>query len=318
MSGTVLIIGGNGRLGRVLVDAFVQAGWKVHAQVRRQPERALAGVKWVELPLAQPAGIADAVRAADVVVHTANPAYTKWAEEAPPLLQQSIQVAQRLSAWLFFPGNVYNFGAGMPPVLTESTPQNPTTRKGRIRVRLEQTLREAAAAGTRVVVVRAGDFFGGPGRGSWIDLIIAKSLRKGVAVYPGPLDAPHAWAYLPDLARTFVAVAEHRAKLAIFETVHFPGHTLTGEDLLEALALSARRQGLLLPNVPLRRRSLPWPLLRVAGLVAPMLREVAEMSYLWSVPHRLSGERLSGLIGTVPQTPLPQAMDDTLRALYRR
>lgn len=318
MSGTVLIIGGNGRLGRVLIDAFVQAGWKVHAQVRRQPEQSLPGVKWVELPLAQPAAIADAVRAADVVIHTANPLYTKWAEEALPLLQQSIQVAQRLSAWLLFPGNVYNFGANMPPVLTESTPQNPTTRKGRIRVKLEQTLREAAAAGTRVVIVRAGDFFGGPGHGSWIDLIIAKSLRKGVAVYPGPLDAPHAWAYLPDLARTFVAVAENRARLAIFETLHFPGHTLTGEDLLEALALSARRQGLLLPNVPLRRRSLPWPLLRIAGLVAPMLREVAEMSYLWSVPHRLSGERLTSLIGTVPATPLPQAMDETLRMLYRR
>jgi len=93
---------------------------------------------------------------------------------------------------------------------------------------------------------------------------------------------------------------------------------LTGEALLESLARSARRQGLLLPNVPLRRRSLPWPLLRLAGLVVPMLREIAEMRYLWSAPHRLSGERLKQLIGEVPATPLDQAMDETLRELFGR
>jgi hypothetical protein len=71
-------------------------------------------------------------------------------------------------------------------------------------------------------------------------------LRKGIAVYPGPLHTLHAWAYLPDLARAFVLVAERQATLPMFEVLHFPGHTLTGEELLEALARSARRQGLLL------------------------------------------------------------------------
>jgi hypothetical protein len=49
-----------------------------------------------------------------------------------------------------------------------------------------------------------------------------------------------------------------------------------------------------------------------------MLREVAELRYLWYVPHRLSGERLTALIGTVPHTPLGRAVEDALRELFQR
>ena len=58
----------------------------------------------------------------------------------------------------------------------------------------------------RCGVIRAGDFFGG-GPGSWFDLAIAKRAAAGALVYPGPLDRPHAWAYLPDLAQEHPNVA---------------------------------------------------------------------------------------------------------------
>jgi nucleoside-diphosphate-sugar epimerase len=318
MSKTVLIIGANGRLGRVLASTFAAEGWHVYAQVRREPVHTQPGIHWVQAPLEDPVALAEKVRSVSIVVHAANPLYTQWRKQAEPLTRCAIETARRVGAILMFPGNVYNFGKSMPQLLQESTAQNPSTRKGRIRVELENLLREAAGSGLRSVVIRAGDFFGGPGRGSWFDLIIVKSLRKGIAVYPGPLHAIHAWAYLPDLARAFVKVAEQRTLLPMFEVLHFAGHSLTGEELLENLARSARRQGLLLPNVPLQRRSLPWPLLRLAGLAVPMLREISEMRYLWSVPHRLSGERLAKLIGEVPVTPLDRALDETLRELFAR
>jgi nucleoside-diphosphate-sugar epimerase len=216
-----------------------------------------------------------------------------------------------------FPGNVYNFGERMPGTLMESTPQQPTTRKGRIRVEIENALREAARSGLRTVTIRAGDFFGGPGRGSWFDLVLVKSLAKGEMVYPGRMDVVHAWAYLPDLARTFVMVAERRAELPVFETLHFPGHSPTGEQLLQCVNRSAIRLGLLPPGAPLRRARLPWMLLRIGGLAVPMWRELAEMRYLWDVPHRLSGERLSKAIGAIPCSPLDEAMDATLRELFK-
>jgi nucleoside-diphosphate-sugar epimerase len=216
---------------------------------------------------------------------------------------------------LMFPGNVYNFGAGMPERLSEATPQHPTSRKGRIRVEIEEAMREAARSGLRVVVIRAGDFFGGPGRGAWLDLVIAKSLRQGRLVYPGRMDIAHAWAYLPDLARTFVQVAERRAELPVFEILHYPGHAPSGGELLDCMERSARRIGLLGASASVHRGGMGWPFLRLAGLVVPMFRELAEMRYLWYVPHRLAGDRLTALLGAVPATPIDEAMDAALRAL---
>ena len=40
MSKTALIIGANGRLGRVLASAFLAAGWRVLAQARHRPTSA--------------------------------------------------------------------------------------------------------------------------------------------------------------------------------------------------------------------------------------------------------------------------------------
>ena len=318
MGKSVLIIGANGRLGQVLAAAFLAHGWRVVGQVRRDPAQAAQpGMHWAQAPIDNPVGLADAAGGIDVVVHAANPPYPRWQQAAMPLAQRAMETARRLKALLMFPGNVYNFGKRMPQTLEENTPPQPTTRKGAIRVQIEDAMREAARAGLRVAIIRAGDFFGGPGRGSWFDLVIAKSLPRGKVVYPGRMNSVHAWAYLPDLARAFVLVAERRADLPVFETLHFPGHAPTGEELLDCMSRSAQRLGLLREGENLRRGGMPWTLLRAGGLVVPMWRELAEMRYLWDVPHRLSGARLANLI-EVPHTSLDQAMDEALRELFKR
>lgn len=60
---------------------------------------------------------------------------------------------------------------------------------------------------------------------------------------------------------------------------------------------------------------LPWPLLRLAGLVAPTFAALADMRYLWSTPHRLDNTRLRALIGDEPHTPFDQAVRQALADL---
>jgi len=258
-------------------------------------------------------GLAAAAAGARVVVYAINPPYTQWPAQALPMFRQGVAVAQRLGAVFMLPGNVYNFGAGMPALLNECTPQQPTTRKGRIRVQMEDELRKGAERGAlRSVVIRAGDFFGG-GTGSWFDLVITQSLRQGKLVYPGALDLPHAWAYLPDLARAFVAAAARADALPAFADLPFAGHTLTGTQLLDAIERAAVVLGV--SRGPLRRAGLPWPLMKLGGLLVPMLREIAEMSYLWRVPHALDGTALQRALGPQQVTPLDVAVREALLAL---
>ncbi len=315
---TVLILGARGRFGQAAARAFADAGWQVVGQMR--PGGAalpMTGVRWIEADPADPAALAAQARGAAVVVNALSPVYTHkvWRREVPRLTQAAIAVTRELGATLMQPANVYNFGAELPAQLREDTPQVAVTVKGRLRIESEAQIRRAAAAGAiRAVVIRAGDFFGS-GEGSWLDLVLAKDLRRGRFTYPGPLDLPHAWAYLPDLAQAFVRVAQVRERLPAFETLHFAGHTVTGSDWAEALAEIARDHGWLDTRGRLQQRTLPWPLLRVLGLVMPTFEALAEMRYLWQRPHRLVDTRMQTLLGPEPRTPFAQAVRTAIAQL---
>lgn len=315
----VLVLGGRGRFGLAAAQAFAQAGWQVIAQVRPGATGlpAIANVRWLQAQPCDTAALAVAAAEARVVVQALSPAYTHraWKRDVPALTQSAIDAARALGATLMLPASVYNFGAGMPARLLEDTPQQPTTFKGRMRVASERMIEIATRdGGMRAVVIRAGDFFGG-GRGSWLDLVIARQLAAGRVTYPGALDVPTAWAYLPDLARSFVAAAQQRERWAAFETLHFAGYSLTGADWLEALTPIAREHGWVPTGTAPHISSLSWPLLGLAGLAVPTLRAVFEMRYLWRTPHALVNRRMQAVAGPETRTAFPEALRAALRDL---
>ena len=295
---SVLVLGAGGRVGVACVRAFSQAGWRVYAQARRPLADLPDGAVAVAADLADTDALVRSAVGARAVVYAVNPPYTDWDASLLPLARLGMDVAERLGARFMLPGNVYTFGTGMPAVLAEDTAMRADTVKGRQRIALEDEM--AARPGLRSVVIRAGDFFGA-GTGSWLDLAIAKSIAQGKLVYPGPLDRVHAWAYLPDLARAFVAVAG-RDDLSRVERLHFEGHSPTGAELLAAIERAAGRLGIV-PSRGWRHGGMPWPLLRVAGVFVPMLRELSRMAYLWSVPHRRIQVNAAGQVELELKTP---------------
>ena len=318
MPSTVLILGARGRFGLATARAFADAGWRVMAQMRPGavvPDEAArdARIEWMALDLHDAPALARAAKGAVVVVHALSPAYTHkaWRAQVLPMMDDATAITRALHASLMMPGNIYNFGARMPAVLREDTPQRAQTIKGQIRIAMEEKLKHA---GVRGVVIRAGDFFGS-GEGTWFDSIVIKDIQKGVFTYPGHLDVATAWAYLPDLARTFVAVADKRAKLAAFEVFHFKGASVTGQQWLNALDPLARSQGWVKPDGHVKFSRLPWPLIRIGALFVPTWAALLEMRYLWDTPHVLANDRLVALIGAEPHTPPSVATQTALQDL---
>ena len=314
MQTTVLILGARGRFGLAAARAFADAGWRVLGQIRPgAPVGADQRVEWLDIDLQDTPALAVAARGAAVVVHALNPAYTNaaWRDQVALMMDRAIAVTRELDATLMVPGNVYNFGAAMPGVLREDTPQLAQTVKGRVRIDMEAQLQRS---GVRGVVIRAGDFFGS-GRGTWFDATIVKRIQKGVFTYPGPSDVATAWAYLPDLARAFVAVARQRAQLPTFEVLHFAGYQLTAQHWLDALDPLARAQGWVAPQGHVQLSRLPWPVIRLGALWMPSWAALMEMRYLWNTPHRLANDKLTALIGPEPHTPLPVAAQQALADL---
>ena len=318
MQSTVLILGARGRFGLAAARAFADAGWRVQGLVRPGAEvpqevaddRRMA---WIHADLEDTAAVSAAARDATVVVHALNPIYTHkaWKAQALPMTEAAVRIARTLNGTLMFMGNVYNFGKQMPSLLAEDTPQCATTVKGQIRRAMEDYLQRS---GVRTIVIRAGDFFGS-GKGTWFDQAIVKDIHKGQFVYPGHRDVATAWAYLPDLARTFVEVAVHRATLAPFEVFHFAGHSLTGQQWVDALQPIAQAHQWVKSGARVKYSGFPWPVIRIGALFVPTWAALVEMRYLWDTPHALDNRKLVKLLGTEPRTALPDAIATTMADL---
>ncbi len=303
---SIAILGARGRLGRSVAKAFLEAGYAVRAVTRdgKLPAE-LDGAQAFAADALDREALIRATEGMDFVFNGLNPLYTDWAEMCMPMARNVVAACTANGATHLFPGNVYNYGSPLPAELREDTPVRPTTRKGRIREEMEQLFREAARKeGMQTILLRAGDFFGDTGTGSWFDLIVTRKIAKGTYTAAGPAHLVHEWAYLLDLAKAFVGLADNSGRLSRYESLHFPGHAITDRQMKAAAEKALGR--------PLKMASMPWWAVRLAGTVHAMMREIAEMSYLRFEPHRLVSDRLEGIIGEIPHTPLDQAVAEAL------
>src|SRR5262249_50553440 len=152
-----------GGIGGEVARQLRDAGWTVKALRRglAAAQEVRDGVHWLCGDALDAADVAGAAQGCAVIVHAVNPpGYRDWDRLVLPMLDNSIAAATAQGATLVLPGTVYNFGPDAFPLLQEDSPQHPSTRKGTIRVEMEARLRAASERGLRVLIVRAGDFFG--------------------------------------------------------------------------------------------------------------------------------------------------------------
>lgn len=304
---TALVIGATGGIGGAIAERLAADGWTIRA-LNRQPDKARIGreaFEWVQGDAMIPAEVVAAATGAQIVVHGANPpGYRNWSGLQLPMLASTIAAAKSTGARILFPGTVYNYGPDAFPTITEASPQTPISRKGAIRVKMEQALRDAQVP---VLIVRTGDFFGPkPSGSSWLSQGLVKPGRPIASVtYPGPLEIPHAWAYLPDVAETFVRLLS--TDLDRFEMFQMQGQQANGHELIAALETAAGRK--------LAVSRLPWLAIAAAAPFNESLREMREMRYLWDRPVLLDNARLVAKLGVEPRTPLSKALRTALAGL---
>jgi nucleoside-diphosphate-sugar epimerase len=283
----VMILGSSGRLGATLATSFEAAGHVVFRLSIRQ---------WSEASFSRLPN-----QSIDIVINAANSEYSQWKHQALTICKAGIAIAKHYSATLMFPGNVYNFGKSMPLNLKVDTAQTAQNEKGIIRIAQEQAMQQAARAGLKCIIIRAGDFYGA-GTGNWFDRIITKNLKQQQVCYPGPTNMQHAWAYLPDLAAYFIQLATARQSLKPFQIVHFEGHTCKGSELIFALENAV--------NAKLTQKNFPWLLIKTIRVLIPNGRGLCEMQYLWRVPHRLHNDTLA--LKPIQNTSLNEAIQNAV------
>ncbi len=298
---SIVVLGVNGHVGRPVAEAFLAAGWQVYG-FGRSLRKPLPGLTFIKGDADNLADLQNAVGHAAVVFNGLNLRYDQW--DKGRMEAQHARVIEAIGKasgrTVLFPASIYNYAA-TERVITPATPRRPETPRGDIRERSENLYRAAAARGDlQFVLLRGGDYFGPGTMGDWFDLVMLRDIAKGRFNVIGTPGIGHSWAYLPDLARAFVKLAEARGTFASAEHFHFAGHHITPAELRAAMRAA-------LGPAP-RETPFPWLMLQAFGLVNGVVRGVLRMRYLWENPMRLEDTRLAALLGADFGTPLATAV----------
>jgi nucleoside-diphosphate-sugar epimerase len=162
------------------------------------------------------------------------------------------------------------------------------------------------SAGMRTIVLRPPDFYGADSELSFVRPIFDAALKGGTANVIGPIDTPHEFIYVPDLAETMLALAEKEEAYGQAWNVAGPG-LLTTRQFAEQVFAAVNKK----PRLRVANKFL----LRVLGLFNPVLREVVEMHYLWTTPVKLDDTRLRHLLPNLHKTPYAEGIRATINAM---
>ena len=307
---TALILGASGGIGGAIAAALLRHGWRVRGMARTIPTgSSTAGIEWVKGDAMNRADVVQAAAGVSTIVHAVNPpGYRNWDKVVLPMIDNTIAAARAAGgARVVLPGTIYNFDPARTPLIGATSPQQPHSRKGAIRVAMEKRLEDAAPE-VPSLILRAGDFFGPGARSSWFAqgmVTPGKPLTRLV----NPARSPgHSWAYLPDLAETFARLMDAEDRLLPFERVQFEGnYDATGTMIIDAVQRVAGRR------LPVWR--FPWWAMHLLSPFGGFPREAAEIAQYWSHPLKLDNRRLVELVGPELRTPIDQAVRASLVSL---
>lgn len=295
-----IIVIGAGPVGSHTSALLASKGHHVTLVSRRGGSSTNPRIEHVSADARDSASLRRAAQGARTIVNCAMPAYNRWPEEFPQIGMASLSVAAEVGATLVTLSNVYGYGRVSGPI-REDTALSPHTVKGRVRAGMwDLVQRRSDVQGTEV---RASDYLG-QGAVTYFSLFVLPGIRTGEeSAFPGNLDTPHSWSYTKDVAATLVAAVGSAASWG--RVWHVPSHATSVRHLASATARLVNR------GEP-RLRRLRGDELQGLAAADSMMREVAEMSYLFDEPCILDSAQTQEVLG-VTASPMEEALLDTLR-----
>lgn len=303
------VIFGTGPVGLAVMDELLTKGKQVR-MINRSGRKA-------DIPQQVEVVTGDAMNAEFVktasegathIYQALNPPYSKWLEMFATLQNNVVEAAAHHNAKVIVMDNLYSLGETHGKPMTEETPVNPNSRKGKLRADMAADLMAAHNSGkVQAVAIKASDFVGPRVLLSAMgDRVIPQVIAgKAVSILGDP-DKLHSYSYMPDVAKTIVAVALDEG--AYGQIWHAPvSETLTTRQFIERMYAAAGTSG--------KVGSVPLPIVRIVGLFNADLKEVLEMVYEFQEDFVIDGSKAQSKFGINP-TPIDEVIAETL-AWYR-
>jgi nucleoside-diphosphate-sugar epimerase len=284
------VIFGTGPLGQAVMRSLLKRGKAVRMVNRKGSADVPANVEVVAADVNNPAHVFQQVQGAVAAYQCAQPAYTEWAQKFPPMQRSIVEGVAKAGAKLVAAENLYMYGDTNGAPMSENTPWNTHTKKGKARAEMSRELLDAHKAGkVRVVMGRGSDFYGPGVAGSSVGerTFIPMLQGKGAEVYAN-LDLPHTVTYIDDFGEALARLGENDA--AFGQAWHVPNApTLTQRQFLMIAFELINRE----PKFNVVGRMM----MRIGGLFIPEAREIIEMMYEFEKPFIVDDSKYKQAFG---------------------
>jgi nucleoside-diphosphate-sugar epimerase len=300
------VLGINGITGKLLAEELIHRGQKVRG-VSRRPF--LGTWEHISADVLNPESLNNAIKGSEVVYFCVGLEYNikVWQKDWAPLIENVINACIANKAKLVFLDNVYMYGF-VEGEMTEKTPMNPTSKKGKIRKAVAEKLLDAFKnRGLQGCIARAADFYGPDCANSMLTATGFENLAKGkTAQLLGNPDKVHSYTFTEDIAKSMATLGlDSRADGEVW---HLPTakNPLTGRQIVDIIAKSMGEKPKLM--------GLGNFMVRLLGLFIPILKEMPEMMYQYNNAYIFNSEKYEHTFGDVLPMPYEKGLAKT--ALY--
>jgi nucleoside-diphosphate-sugar epimerase len=305
----VAIFGAAGAIGNALAPELVRRGIPFRAVGRTRQKvadafGAMAGAEIVEADLSDPEQAERCAQGVDTIVYTVGVTNTEF-DKHPVLMRISLEAAARAGvSRLLMVSGIFSYGVPLTQLVAETHPREPETHKGKRRKEQEDLATQAhQPGGLRTMVVRLPDFYGPHNGRSLARQIFRSALDGKTANWMGPANTLHEFIFVPDAGPVLAELIGREDCYG--EAWNLGGvEAIAGIDFITRVYRAVGRE----PDY----RSIGGTMLKMAGVVNPTLKEVAEMIYLQETPVILDDSKLAAKLGVLKKTPYEEGIRRTL------
>lgn len=282
------ILGAGGIIGNELAKELPQYTDKIRL-VSRNPKKINDTDELFNADLTNADAVKNAVEGSDICYLTAGLKYDLkvWQNTWPVIMKNVIDACETHRSKLVFFDNIYLYDADHLNPITEETPVNPPSEKGKVRAEIIEMLWNAVEAGRiNALVARSADFYG-PDFSKPISILhetVFKPLSQGsTANWLGGDSYKHSFTYTPDAGKATALLGNTPG--AFGETWHLPtaADPFTGREWVESIAEEFR--------VKPKYRTVSKMIVRLMGLFMPIMRENVEMMYQYDRDYVFNSDK---------------------------
>jgi nucleoside-diphosphate-sugar epimerase len=285
MTGTILVLG-YGAVGKATVARLLVEGHKVMVAQRKRPKDLPLDVEFKTCDALDLISLKAASMNADQIVVALGFPYDRkvWRDAWPRAMNNIIEACAHTGQRIVFVDNLYMYGPQTTP-LREDMPLSNFGAKPAIRAQVTRLWMAAVAEGkVKFAALRAPDFYGPKVELSLLGPENLGAIAKGKAGrIPMPLNIPHDFAYVPDIARAVITLlAAHDD--AFGQAWHVPLAPIkTAQEIVDIAARHLGRE--------VKVSTIPPMFMKVLGLFVPFIREFNEMRFNFDKPYHVDASK---------------------------